>query len=843
VRSLAALAWRSLAARRVRTALTIAGVALGVGVLFAMQLTNATLDAAVDLTVRDLVGRADLRVRAFAESGLSPASVEAIRTTPGVGAAAPVLERRTFLVASESPAGDPVTVEGVDPEAERLIRDLALVRGVDLAPDTQRSILVTEALARERGLDLGSAVTLYGAGAPIEYRVIGVVAGDGPVPTPFGRTAWITLDSARDLFATDAVSAVDVDVALGADEAAVADALTVALTTEPYLLETPADIAAGLRESTLDIRAVFAIVAAVILFVAAFLIFNTMSMSVAERLREVALLRAAGATRRQVGWIFVLQAIVVGLAGAAIGGLLGVALGAVVLALLRASEGIRVTAVSIDPAGPAFALALGVLVTVVAALEPAWRAGRLSPVEALRAGVDPSVSVRARLWWLAAVALVVGAGGALLLPEGAASGIGLLGPLLVYLVLLSIALASPFLLRPLGALAAIPFSLVFRTEARLTRRALVRDPARTALTVGALAIGIAMVVAVASAGSLSRATASAWIADVVPGSTVVTSIRPIAPDEGVQEALAAVPGVERVTPIGSFVIPVQAEPGSDPYRVPASAISGADLLADGRLTFVGGDRTTALGGLDAGGSAILPKTLADRLGLGVGGTMRIGFGDAVTDLAVTGVVEHTFPGPGSETALVSWADATGRFGVAGAGVYAVRYAAGRESEASPAVAALARELALEPTTLQEVRDQAEGAVGRLFGLFDAIAVIAIVVAGLGIVNTLAMNVMERVREIGVLRATGLLRSQAWRMVLVEAGILGVVGSVLGIVAGLVVAVVMLATQGAKLASIADVPWATIVVVGLLGVAVAMLAAAYPAHLASRVSIIRAVRGE
>jgi putative ABC transport system permease protein len=145
--------------------------------------------------------------------------------------------------------------------------------------------------------------------------------------------------------------------------------------------------------------------------------------------------------------------------------------------------------------------------------------------------------------------------------------------------------------------------------------------------------------------------------------------------------------------------------------------------------------------------------------------------------------------------------------------------------------------------LPAVRDQAEGAVGRLFGLFDAIAVIAIIVAGLGIVNTLTMNVVERVREIGVLRATGLLGSQAWRMILVEAGILGVVGAVLGIIAGLVVAAVMLATQGAKLATLADAPWATIVVVALLGVAVAMLAAAYPARLASRVSIIRAVRGE
>ena len=843
MRSLASLAWRSLAARRVRTVLTIMGVALGVGVLFAMQVTSATLDAAVASTVRDLVGRADLRVQAFSETGLSPASVQAIRDTPGVSAVAPVLERKTFLVAQELPTGDPITVEGIEPDAERLIRDLPIVRGIDLGADTQRSMLVTEALAKERGLDLGSTVTLYGAGAPTDYRVIGIVAGDGPVPTAFGRTAWVTIDSAQELFATDAVSVVDVDLSQGTDVTAAADALAASLTVDPYVLELPADIAASLRESTADIRTIFGIVAAVVLFVAAFVIFNTISMTVAERLREVALLRAAGATRRQVTWIFLLQAIVVGLLGAVAGAILGLLLGAVVLGVLRAAEGVRVTSLTIDPVGPAFALLLGVVVTAVAALEPAWRAGRLSPVEALRSVVDPSRAVRARLWWLAVVAIVVGIGGVVFLPAGAQSGIRLLGPLLVYLVLLATALASPFLLRPLGAIASWPFALFFRTEVRLTRGALVRDPTRTALTVGALAIGISMVVAIASVGSLARSSAGAWIADVVPGTTVVSSIRPIAPDEGIAEEIAAIPGVKRVTPVGSFVIAAQVGGGADPYRVPASAISGADLLADGRLTFVDGDRQAALGGLDAGGTTILPRTLADRLGLKVGDVMRIGFGDEVTELTVAGIVQHTFPGPGSETALVSWADATDSLGAAGADFFAVRYDAGAEATAAPQVAAASRELALEPTGLDAIRSQAEGAVGRLFGIFDAIALIAIVVAGLGIVNTLAMNVMERIREIGVLRATGLTRSQAWRMVLVEAGILGVVGAILGVVAGLLVGVVMVVTQGAPLSGIAEVPWGTIVVVAVLGVVVAMLAAAYPARIASRVQIVRAVRGE
>jgi putative ABC transport system permease protein len=843
VRSLASLAWRSLAARRLRTLLTVLGVALGVAVLFATQATNATLDAAVDRTVHELVGRADLRVDAFAETGLSGASLDAIRAAPGVKVVAPSLQRRTFLVTDVGPAGDPVTVLGIDPATDRSIRDLSLVRGVDLAPDTLRSVLVTESLAKDRGLDLGSTVVFYGAAAPIEFRVIGVVAGDGPIPAAFGRTAWIAMPAAQDLFGTTSVTSADVTVARDTTTDAVAASLESAITSEPYVLVRPAEIAAGLRDSTADIRTMLALVAAVVLFVGAFLIFNTLSMTVAERVREVGLLRAAGATRRQVGSLFLVQGVIVGVAGSVLGVLAGVVLAAVVVGLLHRVEGLTVGGITVLPADLAFALALGTLVTAVAASEPAWRASRLSPVEALRSRMDPSVGMRAQLRWLVVVAVVVGIGGIAVLPGGVAAGIGLLGPVLVYAILLVAALASPWLLRPLGRLAAIPFGWVFRTETRLMRGVLTRDPARTALTVGALAIGLAMVVAVASVGALSRSVASAWISDVVPGSTVVSSIRPIAADEGVADELAAIAGVATVTPVGTFDVALQPDPAAAPYRVPAAAVSGAAMLADGRLTFVTGDRASALGGLDAGGTAILPRSLADRLRIGVGDPLRLGFGDAVTTLAVTGVVEHTFPAPDGETALVSWADASARLGVAGADFYAIRYGAGAPGDVAAQVASVARELALQPTSLDEIRGQAEGAVGRLFGLFDAIAIIAVIIAGFGIVNTMTMSVVERVREIGVLRATGLTRAQTWRMVMVESGILGVAGAIIGVVTGLAIGAVMLVTQGGRLAWIVDAPWLTIVAIAAAGVVVAMLAAAYPARVASRVNIVRAVRGE
>jgi putative ABC transport system permease protein len=150
---------------------------------------------------------------------------------------------------------------------------------------------------------------------------------------------------------------------------------------------------------------------------------------------------------------------------------------------------------------------------------------------------------------------------------------------------------------------------------------------------------------------------------------------------------------------------------------------------------------------------------------------------------------------------------------------------------------------LEPVALADI----QGAVGltldRVFGLFDALALIAVIVAALGIVNTLSMNVFERVREIGVLRAAGMTRRQVWRVVVVEAGLTGMIGAMCGIAAGIFIGSVMVAFAGGRPASAVVVSWSAVVVAFVLGVGLAMLAAAYPARLAARLSIVRAVGHE
>jgi putative ABC transport system permease protein len=856
VRGLGRLAWRSLWARPARSILTLVGIALGVGVLFAALATNDGIDRSVDRTVADLVGRADLRVAAFAETGLSDATVATIRDTPGVAVAAARIEHRTFIttpVGTGPAVHPPVTVLGIDPTQDSAIHDIA--GSADLASagagTNGARALVSATLAADDGLAIGSSLMLQGVGDPAAstVTVAGILPGDGPLIGTFGRTVVVSLTEARIAFGPIGATEVDVALGPGATVDGVVAALGTRLTTEPYVLSRPADIATTLRASTADFQTTTSLVGAVALFVGAFLIFNTLSMTIAERIREVALLRAAGATRRQIEALVLLQALVLGVLGSILGIVVGIGLAYLMVGYVQGIATVPLDGLSVPASGIALALGVGIAVTVAAALEPAIRAGRVSPIEALRARPAGAASRGgARLRGLVLVFAVVAVAGVVLWPrgEGAAAPVT---TLVVYGILLFATILSPFLLAPLGRLAGIPFGLILRTEERLARGAVLRDRSRTALTVGALLVGVAMIVALGGVAQNARSAASAWIAQVVPGDEIVTSIVPAAVDDsGPGGALAAVTGVARVTPIATFSVAYQG------VRLDAAAMTGANLLADGRLDFSTGDRTAALTALDGGGTVILPRSQADRLGLRVGDTMHFttatssaggatgGVGGA--DLRVTGIVERSLPGQSGESILVGWSDATSLFGVLGADSFAIRFAPSAPATARADLEAAARQLALEPNTLDAVRGAIGDALDRVFGLFDALAAIAILVAGLGIVNTLSMNVLERVREIGILRATGMTRRQVWRMVVVEAGVLGIVGSVIGCLAGLVAgAALVVLAGGAAGATTFEVPWATLGLALVFGMAVAMLAAYYPARLASGLSIVQAVQAE
>jgi putative ABC transport system permease protein len=835
--ALVPLAWRSLLARRARTFLTIAGIALGVGMLQAALLTSAGIDRAVDRTVDSMMGRADLRVTAFQERGLSAATLAAIESTPGVAVAAPAIEQRLFLRApAEEPPSAPVLLRGIDPRRDPQVHDPAVVDGTALTDADRAAALVTDRLAADDGLEVGSDIILQAGGDPVTVRVVGIVAGEAIGLGADGRGIVVPIGVARSVSPAAGLSHIDLRLARGTTPGLVSSALADAITADPYLLSGPADLRASMRASTADVRSMLSMIAAVALFAGCVLVFNTLSLTVVERSREVGLLRAAGAASGQVVGFVLAGAAVLGLAGSGLGLLVGAGLSLAVGPSLAASGAAPWDRPPIDLSTAAVALGTGLGVALAAALEPAWRATRIGALEAVRLRIDPAGVRRARLRWMLLVSLTVGLLGLLAWPGTVDSGAAVRS-MAVYAILVIAVLVSPVVIAPLARIVGLPFALVARLDERLARGSLARDRSRTALTLGALAVGLAMIVAVGSVAQHARTAAGAWLASVIPGDEVVRSIRPVALDEGIAETLDAIPGVARVTPIGTFDLAWRG------IRLDAAAVAGSGLLADGRLVFDAGDRTAALHGLDDGGVVVLARSTADRLGLGLGSMMTLtAMGGGMIDLRVAGIVDRSLPGRTGEAVLVGWGDAAGSFGVAGADFFAVRFETQAPAGARDDLRDAARTLALEPAPLEAVEGAVSDALGRVFALLDALALIAVLIAAMGIVNTMTMSVVERVRELGILRAAGMSARQVSRMVVVEAGMLGLLGGVVGVAAGSLAGFLMVGWgSGFRLAWLP--PWPLIAGGLLVGFIVSMVAAWYPARLAGRISIVRAVQFE
>jgi putative ABC transport system permease protein len=462
----------------------------------------------------------------------------------------------------------------------------------------------------------------------------------------------------------------------------------------------------------------------------------------------------------------------------------------------------------------------------------------VSPVAALRSRSDPTILVRSHTRWLVAVVIVLAGISMLLLPGGSNSLSAPIRALLINAVLLFAVLIIPPLLGPLARIGGLPFRLFAGFEERLARGAIRRDPGRTALTAGALVAGISMVVALASIASTTRLAATAWLGDVVPGDEVLTAIAPISFDGSrIESQLLDIDGVERVTPLAAFDL------AHDGVRLDAVAIHGGDFLADGRLSFTAGDREAALRALDTGGAVVVPAARAARLGVGVGSKLQVASSSGLLDLTVVGLVARSFPGRSGDSVLVGWSDAVAKLGVAGADSIVVRFDPKRLAAAEPKVDALAAELALTAAPASRIAGAVGDSLDKLFGLMDLLAIAAVTIAGLGILNTLSMDTRQRLRELGMLRAAGMSRNQVWRSVLIEAGILGAVGGAMGCATGVVIGVLLGGAASGGFPASLSIPWPTVGAAFVSCIVLAMVAAFQPARMAGRVSIVAAVRGE
>ena len=837
---LASIAWRGLLARPLRTALAMSGVALGVAVVAATFITGAASEQALRGATADLLGDADVRLRAFDDAGFRPRTVQAVRALPGVAAAAPVAERRLTVSTAPGPDEEVFTllVYGVDPEVDPRIRDPEVVEGRFLSSDSPTDALVPASWAARHRLEVGDELLLGGRRLDQPpLRIVGLLPDRGLAATGGGDVLVVSRTSLDAAFEVPApIRYLDLD--LGSGDLGPLLARVTGTLTEPFVVETPEDAAAGLTSAQASFVGVALLFGLVALVVGAFLVANTLAMMVGERLRELGLLRAAGTTSRQVLGIVLRQALAIGLVGSLAGVAFGIGLAAAMISFLSSTRAVLVEGLPLPAGGIAVAFLLGMGVTLLAAIVPAARAARLAPLDALRPSRRPDHGLLDRLRpILVAELAVVGVALGLLLATGSEAP---LVPVVASLALLvGGALAAAFVLEPLGRVIGRPFEWFFGAQGALGRANLSRDRTRTGLTVGAMMIALAAVVALGTVAESARAGTERWVGSVLPGGHAIRTGVAVEAD-AFRPTFEATSGVQVVSPV--LELPVVRLTADGQEEAVVAGIDPNVFQDAGALIVSGATRADAYSALRGGGAVLVPAALAERAGIAVGEVLRLGRpGEAAGEFAVAGILEYTLPARTPDGAmLISSADARERFGATDASLWIMI----PQPDVAPsafvaAVRDTAQQLAAQALTPRDLAGELARSLDALIGLFDVLALIAVVIAALGIVNTLGMGVSERVREIAVLRSHGMTVGQVQAMVVAEAAIMGAIAGVLAVVVGLVVAAALVGSAAStELAAGVRLPWALLVAVVLLGMGVAALAGLYPARMAASLPIVR-----
>jgi len=568
--------------------------------------------------------------------------------------------------------------------------------------------------------------------------------------------------------------------------------------------------------------------AGVSLFVGAFVIWNTFSIMVSQRGRELALLRALGAGRGQVFGSVLAEAALLGTVAAAAGAGLGILLSRGLAALLSVSGvSLPVTGLVIPPAGVAASAATGLIVTVIAAVAPATRATKMAPVQALREVVPGTTAFSAGR--MAGAVAVTGGGIALLLTGlfgGAPAAITAVGAAMCFV---GVTIGGPVIARPLAYLASIPLTRLPAKTGALARGNTMRNPKRTSATAAALMIGLALIVAASVLVASSRALISDQIATT---SKISLYVQATNADAGLSPrlavALAATPGVQAVTAVRSTDASVAGTAHQN--------VDGVDPAAIGQFTDLG-MRSGTLAALDSG-ELLVSQGAASGHHWRTGDEVQIVFGDyGISRLRIGGIFANV--GPLSDY-LVSSATFAADTGIRADSVDLVE---------APSSARRSIQRALSGYPGAQLLDQAgygksRGAMlASLLNLITALLVLAIIIALLGIANTLALSIIERTRELGLLRAIGMGRGQLAQMIAAESVIIAVIGALLGTVLGLGLGAALADALTRSQQVTVAIPVGQVVTYIVAAALAGILAAIAPARRAARLKVLDAIAAE
>jgi putative ABC transport system permease protein len=852
---LTSLGLKSLWARKIRALLTIFAVFLGVAFVAGSYVLTDTIFAAFDEIFEESLKGTSVVVTAEnpveQENGeipsFSASLLPKVQATPGVrDAGGAIFSFGAFFNAENEKIGNKFGPKFISSALPDRLESLTYVEGH--IPRGPKEASIEKATAEESDLELGETIKLISQGRLESFRLVGFTQlGD----TSFGAAsiAQVTLPVAQRL--THKEGRFD-QINVAAEEGVSATVLKrrIAERMPPGVrVETAAENADRGSEEIQDdlgfLRTFLLVFGFIAVFVGSFLIFNTFSITVAQRISEFGMLRTLGASRRQILTTVMVEALVIGLLGALLGIAGGFLIAAAINALFEAfGIDLPTTGLVMESRTVVVSLIVGVLVTLVASLIPALRSTRVPPIAALHA-FSPVPTRRRRLVYLMLSALLGAAGLAMVLiglfgSGGAGARAGLMGAGAVAVVL-AVSLFSPRLVPPLAAIAGWPLERLRALTGRLARENAQRNPSRTAITAAALMIGVALVAFVTVFAAGLKGTVAQVVDENFAGGLIIQNSDGFSPiPNGAAKAAEKVPGVEFVATIRGAEAKVLANgrPGST-TRVNAPSPNIGETV---NIEWEQGG-PAALRNL-ADGEAIVSDDFASSENLQVGDEFQLLTQTrARPRLRVVGEFDAELGVLGS--VLVTQEVMARDFRQTQDLTDFVKVEAGADSGRVQELLTQGVELAFpvaEVLNQEELKESREEQIIELVMLVYALLAFAILISLFGIANTLALSIHERTRELGMLRAIGMSRRQVRTMIRYEAVITALIGGILGLVLGIVFATLIaqpLKDEGFTL----SYPVVSLVVLLVFAGLAGVLAAILPARRASRLNVLQSLQYE
>jgi len=839
VRLTLTLASRYLFGRGARSLLTTLAVSLGVMLTFGLNGITPAMQEAFTRNLLSSAGAVDLSVEDASGQPFAADIADRVARTAGVAAVSPELQRMVILPQSGGSSVEQLTLIGVDPSLAPGVRDLTVDAGRGLAPGDMAAMVVTADLAGRLNLTIGDSLAVPSATGSTRLRLVGLLAGSG---VPGENQAFIPLAEAQQLFSLSGrITSVQARAVDGTDRVALENTVKAELGTDFAVggLSANTSLLASLQVANLT----FLMFSLFALATAGFIILNSFRTVVAQRRRDIGMLRAVGARRRTILGLFLAESVLQGIVGTGVGLLLGWAMAA---GFLAAIEPIASSMMHLQVDGPLFtpqtwatAIVLGVGVTIAAALVPARAAARVSPLEAMRPPVAEVSGHRLGVsTWIGVGALLVATFG---LFSGATGFVGF-GSVLF---LVGIALVASALVVPAARWLAPLLALRYPREGPIAAGNLQRNPGRSGVTVTVVMLGLAAIVAMVTVvnsitvgfiGYLDRSMSANYL--IIPQS-IVLSQGNVAAGPELARRVADVPGVSAVTTLRL------GQARSDGGDVQVIGIDPASYLKVGDFDWNAGSSDQAVSQLRAGRWVIANGVYAAAHQLVLGQQLTLETPNGTRSYLLAGI-GNDYLNAKLATLYTSQVNLARDFNVSSD----LMVMANQDAAADPTQvqAALQRVTDAYPafTLYQSSAWKADqlAIFNTSMVFFDVLIAALALPSLLALINTMAISVLARTREIGMLRAVGATRRQVRRMITAESVLLSVIGTVLGVVAGLWLGFAMVLAMGSVGWQMPfSFPWTGIAVAVVVGLVFGVLAARTPARNASRLQVVSALRQE